>query len=830
MSGAALDPQQEQSVLVEVAPLAPLPGLLTYRVPPRFDGRARAGCRVLVPLGRRTVMGVIVDEAGELGELRPAEIKPLGEVLDSEPVLPADLLALLRWTARYYLAPLGEVVRAALPPALQAQETELLRITEAGSEALAAQSAVLRRPGQDLDAKAQALLERLAASARGVTRKTLGATPAQLSRLLERGLVALSVQRRRPAVRKDLIIERVEQPAANGGAVDALLGRARRQSQLYSALLAAGGRARLGMLQGAPSGARALAHKLADKGLVRLEEVEIPRDPFESEPVSPDKPHVLNDEQRSAHEHLLGAARRGGFAAFLLQGVTGSGKTEVYLRFIADVLERGRGALVLVPEISLTPQLAARFRARFGERVAVLHSALTDAERYDQWRLIRSGTVPIVVGARSAVFAPLPDIGAVIVDEEHDSSFKQEEGLRYNARDVALVRARDAGAVCVLGSATPSLESRYGADSGRLERLVLTQRATSASMPKVEIIDLKTYRTGKDRVLSAPLATALEETLARGEQAIVFLNRRGFAPFVLCRACGHTFRCQHCSVSLTHHRSRARLVCHYCGYNSAPPEQCPACQAPREAIGMLGLGTERVEAVLGERFPEARLARLDRDTATSKGLRAILRSVGRREVDVLIGTQMVTKGHDFPDVTLVAVLCADLGLHFPDFRAAERTFQLLSQVAGRAGRGERPGRVLVQTYAPSHPSVVCARDHDYEAFYGGELEGRLELGYPPAGHLAAFRIDGADAKLVERRAREIAGSARLRAGSLGVDLLGPTEAPIQRLKGRTRWLLLLRARERRALRTLLDPLAAQWVGASAGGLRVAVDVDPIGLL
>src|SRR6185503_16558181 len=402
-----------------------------------------------------------------------------------------------------------------------------------------------------------------------------------------------------------------------------------------------------------------------------------------------------------------GGTVRRAFTPFLLHGVTGSGKTEVYLRVIAKALEAGRTALVLVPEISLTPQLAARFRARFGDLVAILHSGLSETARFGEWSRLRRGEARIAVGARSAVFAPLANLGVIVVDEEHDGSFKQDESPRYHARDVALVRAQRAGAVCVLGSATPSLESHAhavrpvselpGASGTAYRRLVLTQRPTARPMPEVQIIDLRTHMADGDAFLSSPLRTAIGETLANGDQIILFLNRRGFSTFVLCRGCGHAFRCKHCSVSMTYHRHSDRLACHYCGAQERIPETCPSCGG-KDTIVRKGLGTEKVADAIAAEFPQARVARLDLDVASGAKIEAVLSRVARREVDILVGTQMVTKGHDFPGVTLVGVLCADTGLNLPDFRASERTFQLLTQVAGRAGRGERPGRAIIQTF------------------------------------------------------------------------------------------------------------------------------------
>ena len=565
---------------------------------------------------------------------------------------------------------------------------------------------------------------------------------------------------------------------------------------------------------------------------------------------------VLTDEQLVAVTAIT--ARLGhGFAPFLIHGVTGSGKTEVYLRVIAEVLARGQTALVLVPEISLTPQLAGRFRARFGDAVAILHSGLSDRDRLVEWQRLRRGLATIAVGARSAVFAPLTDLGIIVIDEEHDGSFKQDDGVRYHARDVALVRAQRLGVPCILGSATPSLESFWQAQRSVYTLLTMTQRPTARPMPQVEIVDLRKYMPDGDDLLSAPLAAAIAETLASQMQAILFLNRRGFATFVLCRACGHSFRCPHCAVSLTYHQSSDRMLCHYCGFAQRVPEVCPKC-ATRGAIERKGLGTEKIAETLATRFPTARIARLDRDVAAGAKAETILAQVARRQVDILVGTQMVTKGHDFPGVTLVGVLCADTGLNLPDFRASERTFQLLSQVAGRAGRGDSPGRVLIQTFRPTAVAVVAAAAHDYQAFYDSETASRGELGYPPSGRLIAVRIDGPEPAAVIstaarlgavaiRTAAEIAreqgggmqasgiqGLQGLQAagasGGLGggsVEVLGPVAAPLERLRGRTRWLIWLRGAQRQALRRVARAVAATEPDR---GVRVGLDVDPISAL
>jgi primosomal protein N' (replication factor Y) len=514
----------------------------------------------------------------------------------------------------------------------------------------------------------------------------------------------------------------------------------------------------------------------------------------------------------------------------VLQGVTGSGKTEVYLRLIAEARQRGRGALVLVPEIALTPQLAARFRARFGDDVAVLHSGLPAAQRRAAWRRLRAGEVGIALGARSAVFAPVRQLGVVVVDEEHDPSFKQEDGLRYSGRDLALVRAQKNEAVAVLGSATPSLETFRNVEQGRYQRLLLPTRANPAAaarpLPPVEIIDLRRQPPMADGLFSKPLLQAMQATFQAGEQSILFLNRRGFSPLVLCRACGHVLRCTQCAVAMTYHQARALLACHYCGREEAVPRLCPSCHAPK--LERLGTGTERVETLVREHFPTARVARLDRDSAGGRGgavLERVLGQVHARAIDILVGTQMVTKGHDFEGVTLVGVLLPDQGMHMPDFRAAERTFQLLEQVAGRAGRGERPGRVLVQTYTPEHPAVAALPAHDYEGFARAELGRRREASYPPFTRLIALRLEGGEGTDVRQAAGQAAARARA-AGGEAVRVKGPAEAPIAVIRGLHRWQVWLAGTDR----TALAAAARAAAGTSSPGVRLVVDVDPQSVL
>ena len=534
-------------------------------------------------------------------------------------------------------------------------------------------------------------------------------------------------------------------------------------------------------------------------------------------------------EQDAALSQLFAAQDLNTYHGFLLHGVTGSGKTEVYLACIERALMRGKTALVLVPEIGLTPQVQARFEERFGGEVVTIHSALTPVQRRQAWYRVQIGDARVVVGPRSALFAPLAELGVIIVDEEHDESYKQDEAPRYHARDLALVRAKHASALCVLGSATPSLETLHNVFRGKLTLLTLRQRATGASLPIVEIVTMATpektsVKSGREIPLfSRTLTERIQETVERGEQVILFLNRRGFAPFVLCQSCGEGFRCPNCSVSLTHHLKRSLLMCHYCGHTEGPPRECPHCHSTH--LRTQGSGTERLELELKRAFPAVAIARLDRDVAQRPAdLHQALHEFRTGKTQILVGTQMVTKGHDFPNVTLVGVVFADAGLNFPDFRAAERTAQQLVQVAGRSGRAEKPGRVLVQTYHPTHAAILAAETHDYLSFARGELEERQALGYPPFSRMLLLRCDGEDLTLVRERLSAVAD--RLRAQP--VEVLGPAPCPLERLHGRFRMMLLLRHTDAHALRAAIR--AAGVVTGDDGKTKLVLDCDPVTML
>jgi primosomal protein N' (replication factor Y) len=591
------------------------------------------------------------------------------------------------------------------------------------------------------------------------------------------------------------------------------------------------GESPLSDLRGDAKSPRAVVRALAERGLVELSERDLPSDRFFAETVVREVPPQPTAAQADAIAKALARLGQGG--GFLLHGVTGSGKTEVYLRVIEQACAAGYGALMLVPEIALTPQLVARFRARLGDELAVLHSELSERERDAAWRALREGQVRLAIGARSALFAPVPRLGVVIVDEEHDASFKQEEGFRYQARDMALLRAHRAGAICILGSATPALETYQLSQQGKLQYLHLPERATAHSLPPVELVDLNRQRSGPTGAyyLSAPLMAAIRTALSEREQVILFLNRRGFAPSLRCESCSELVECPSCSVTLTKHRRAQLLRCHYCDYSRPVAAGCPLCGD--RALRELGLGTERLEDELAAVFPEARVARLDRDTAAAHGVAASLDRLRRGEIDILVGTQMVTKGHDVPMVTVVGVILADQSLAFPDFRAPERTFQLLTQVAGRAGRGDRPGRVFVQTFQPEHMAIRHAQQHDYLAFCRAELRDRAELHYPPFARLVAIRIDAGDDANALRAANELAALASQHPLVLAerVDVLGPAPAPIERLRGRYRYRFLLRARssERAALRQVAAVLA-QRIDEGLAPARASLDIDPYSML
>jgi primosomal protein N' (replication factor Y) len=812
--------------ICDVAVIPPLPDrdVLSYAAPDPLASRIREGMRVLVPLGQREVTGIVL----AVGSEPPAHgsLREILDVPDEGPILDRELLELCRFAARYYMASLAEVVATAVLADLRAKSRRLVRLTDRGR---------LESASSRLGARERELLERLSRvrvqSVSSLTRSAGAGASDSLRRLADRGLVEILEEGPRacPGIRTETVYRLAAEPSP--AQLESLARRAPRQHRCLLALREAGSQGRTLRDLGGEACREAL-RALADRGWVRIERREVDRGTLQPEPTPTPPPLVA--AQEAACRAIEEAVRAGRFETFLLWGVTGSGKTEVYLRAARSALERGRGVLFLVPEIGLTEHLLSRVLGRFGSAVAVLHSGLSPGERWNQWRRLARREARILVGARSAVFAPLPDLGLVIVDEEHDGAYKQEEALRYNARDLAVVRARIASCPVVLGSATPSIESYWNALSGRYRRLDLPERIERRPLPAVDLIDLRREPPeGEPAIFSRRLRDAIAENRAAGNQTLLFLNRRGFAHYLQCTVCGHTIGCPNCSVTLTFHLRDRSLRCHHCDHRVAAPDLCPECTSP--ALRDIGFGTEQVEAAVRSLLPGARIARLDRDTTRRRGAqRDILEAWRREEIDVLVGTQMVTKGHDIPGVTLVGVVLADPALNLPDFRAAERTFQLLTQVAGRAGRGPRAGRVLVQTYRPDHYALRLAAAQDFEQFAEREVRAREALGYPPFGRLVNVRFDGLDPTRVEAAARCFARELRSAnphsPRARRVQILGPAPAPLERLRGRYRWQLLLKGPDAKTLRATILPVVQEARRRASRGVRIAIDVDPYDLL
>ncbi len=808
---------------VRVALPLPSPSIFDYAVPPDLAEVALPGRRVRVAFRRRRLTGLILESVANTAGRK---LRPIERVLDAESVLDADLIEILRETAGEVLCSEGHALHAALPAGSAPRSETQYTLTGRGSEALrsgAARGATLRileamaDGARDLD-----VLERLAPDA--------GKT---LPELLEDRLVEARECDTTPGARV-ATVRRIQ--LAQGLHLDdarASLARAPRQRELLDRI-GLGGPQLWTALCNEDARAPALLRALNERGLIEIETIESPRNVFEDAPEET-LPTKLTPHQSQCLGPILQAAQDRRFEPFLLHGVTGSGKTEIYLRVVADVLQQGRSALLLVPEITLTHQLVSRLRARFGDELAILHSGLRPGERLEQWLALRRGETRIAVGARSAIFAPLTDLGAIVVDEEHDPAYKNEEGFRYDARDLARKRALRAGCPLILASATPSLETRFACDSGSIQRLVLPHRVGRRPLPSVEIVDLEKEKSsaprGRKLVLSRPLRRAMRTSLDEGGQVMLFLNRRGFSTKIFCFQCGHAERCKHCDIALVYHAVERTLRCHYCDFSIAPPEQCTGCGAGDTAL--LGIGTERVVEDTRELFPNARIERLDRDVARKRGATSrILRALREGEIDILVGTQMIAKGHDFPGVRLVGVVAADLGLQFPDFRAAERTFQLLTQVAGRAGRGQAPGRVIVQTFAPDHYAIAPVQNHDYERFYAQELEFRRSLAYPPFGKLAYAVVSGPDQERTEETARELAESVRqslVRGQEPAVAVLGPAPAPLARLRDRYRFQILVKGVDAQAVWNA-GRFLSERIGRLSGDISASVDVNPMNML
>jgi primosomal protein N' (replication factor Y) len=741
---------------VEVAVPVHVAQTFTYRLTTEQSVHAKLGARIMVPFGRKMRTGYIVaihDELPANINLDEADIKDAERLVDEIPVCTPEILQLAKWVAEYYASPLGEVIKATLPPGINP------------------------RPQTARNSVVKAKLRRFVKATDLQPVKVTEAQQRVLNTLREHGSMALQT-----------------------------------------------------LIKEAAAGA-ATVSSLEKKGLVEIFDEAVRRDPLAHAADMPLEEFTLTTAQSEVLENIREQSDTETYGAFLLHGVTGSGKTEIYIRAMHAVLARGRSAMMLVPEIALTPVFSRRLRSHFGDRVAIFHSSLQRGERFDEWTRVKNGDARVVIGTRSAVFAPVQNLGLIVVDEEHESTYRQQESPYYNARDTAIVRAQKESATVVLGSATPSLESFHNARAGKYRLLTLPERIAARPMATARIIDMRNVfvRHGKPKVFSDELLEAIQQTHQRGEQSIILLNRRGYSSFILCRSCGETIQCPNCDVTLTYHRSERIIICHYCNHRKPVPKVCPSCG--KKYIYYVGEGTEQLEEMLTQLFPALRVARIDRDTTARRSVfEQSLSDFSAGKIDTLVGTQMLAKGHDFPNVTLVGVVSVDAGLALPDFRSAERTFQLITQVAGRAGRGDRPGKVLIQTYHPYHYALRHACAQDYEGFYSEEIQYRRNHSYPPFVALGSLLVHGPDLTRVRNDSLELRKQLDAANEGRNCRILGPAPAPLSRLKGEHRFQLLLKSRSRRHLREVAD---AALKSASQNGVNlrsVNLEIDPVSIM
>ncbi len=830
---------------IEVAVAAPLFHTLSYSYDPEVNGDP-VGRRVLVRMGAQKVTGYVLGLLPE--EDVSYRILPVSRFLDDKLLFPANLVPFFRWIADYYHYPIGEVVKTALPGGLTLRNRKVMRLTSAGREMLDCWP-LADTPEPDWFSTLLEKKKLSPASTKQITRdnkwkkllkewKDSGLL--EIDEVLDRDKVSeklelcysrqtsmdlpkcIEGEKGREAL-KDAAKQEVDGERLSVPLVRTLVCLSRLSEEQGQEAVAARD------LRKAYSGASKALKELEKRNFVHAEKRRIYRNPFGETLTYFPKPDNLSDEQENVLTEILSALQQQTFTTFLLHGVTGCGKTEVYLRAAEQTLKQGRDVLILVPEIALATQLEAHFISRFGDQVVLLHSGLSPGERFDQWSLAASGQGKIVIGARSAVFAPLNDPGLIVVDEEHDSAYKQEDGLRYHGRDLAILRARYNNAVVLLGSGTPTITSFASAENGKFQLLTMSRRVADRPLPEVSIVDLREQREKKKgEAIGLKLKKELQVNLEQKKQSILLLNRRGFSSIYLCRDCGEPVKCMHCHVSLTYHKKKAKLVCHYCGYALRENVVCGTCRS--EKLIPVGFGTERIEMEIKENFPDARVARIDSDTAADRRkFMALLRKMHQREIDILIGTQMIAKGHDFPHVTLVGVIWADGGLNMPDFRGAERTYQLLSQVTGRAGRGDSPGRVIIQTLRPEHYAIQLAQAHDYTGLYEKEMGIRQNPMFPPYLRMINLKISGSSEEQVQATAGQVAELCRASSSQTEtkrVEVLGPAPAPIDRIRDRYRWQVLLKGMESTPLHEVCRKLLDKQSTLAKGDIRIAIDVDP----
>ena len=822
---ASDQPHFAERPFVEVALPLPVRQNFTYRLPDSFS-LAKLGARVLVPFGRRTLTGYVVGFPSRLdpaSDLKVDDLKNVLELIDEEPLITGEIVELTRWSADYYAASWGEMLKASLPAGINASVDQIVAITSKGRLELTKDAAgktkrsqILARLASDGDVDLKSLSEEFGES---------GAKRA-VRELANDGLASIRFETAAPTVKakRRKAVKLLTAPPGDTSLTEP-------QTRIIEALRSTSEPiAFTDLLELAKVGASPI-NTLAKRRIVEVFVQEVGRDPLAGAELPGSLDLKLNPEQSFVLSEISNAVRHGEYKGFLLHGVTGSGKTEVYIRAMQQALALDRGSLMLVPEIALTPIFSRRLRAAFGDQVAILHSSLSPGERFDEWRRIRSVKARIVIGTRSAIFAPIANIGLIVIDEEHDSSYRQNESPFYNARDLAVMRANRANAAIVLGSATPSLESFHNAKAGKYQYLQLQQRIGGRPMATAELIDMREVfkRAGKDVVISPQLIDTIRETHAKGEQSIILLNRRGFSSFVLCRSCGESLRCINCDITLTYHRRENKITCHYCNYSTPTPKVCPFCES--EFLYFVGQGTEQIESILEKNFPDLRIARIDRDTMKRKGeIDRMLLAFDRGEIDMLVGTQMLAKGHDFHNVTLVGVISVDAGLGMPDFRSAERTFQLLTQVAGRAGRGDLPGRVLIQTYHPEHYSLRYAVEQNYEKFYDHEIRFRERMSYPPVVALASVLIRHQDLATAQKQAAILKQSLDAVNTDKSVRVIGPASASISRIKNEYRLQIILRSQSRKRLRETVDNALDQARAIGGDLRRYNVEIDPLNLL
>lgn len=796
-------------VIVDVAAY-PIDRPFDYKIPELFSGFVEPGMRVKVPFGPRKVVGYVIGLKEE-SDLDISKIKPLEELIDFEPILSTELLELSEWLATDTLAYRIEALQVMLPAAMRAKYEKFIQVEEL--------QAITDEPFLKMLQK------------RDRVHLKNADTPELLKQLkvyTKSGAVRVDTLLKQQTTVKRVRMIHIESAEILHQLIDTLSKQAVKQRELMEWMIAYAGQAiEAGKLMADASVSAPVLKTVIEKGAAQEKKLEVYREPESLEIRDTAIPKQLTSYQQHAVDEVLDAFRTGSDTTFLLHGITGSGKTEVYLRSIEEVLSTGKEAIVLVPEISLTPQMTSRFKERFGDQVAVMHSALSAGEKYDEWRKIHRKEVKVVVGARSAIFAPFEKLGIIILDEEHESTYKQEDSPRYHARDVAIWRSQFNHCPVILGSATPALESYARASKDVYRLLELPTRAKDQELPNVTIVDMRAeLKDGNRSMFSVPLAEAIRDRLDKREQTVLFLNKRGFSSFVLCRDCGTTIQCPNCDISLTYHRATENLKCHYCGHEERVPHICPECES--EHIRFFGTGTQKAEEEITKLFPEARVLRMDVDTTRQKGSHArLLQKFSEGQADILLGTQMIAKGLDFPNITLVGVLAADTTLHLADFRAAEKTFQLLTQVSGRAGRHELEGEVFVQTYTPEHYAIELAKAQVYEPFYQMEMSSRKQFGYPPFYYIVNVQFSHEDLMKVVGYAEK---AVRFLADGLSPEsvIIGPTASAVSRVNNRYRYQCLIKYKKEPKLTETLQALIrfyrTDWI---KDGLLLSVDKSPV---